>query len=108
MNFNDYQEQTHKTNIYPKEHMLEALTLGLCSEAGEVASKVKKFFRDAESYELGYLEEAIEKEIGDLTWYCSELATHLGLSLDEIARKNIKKLKDRQERGVLGGSGDNR
>ncbi len=38
----------------------------------------------------------------------ANLATELGLSLEEIADENLSKLKDRQKRGMIGGSGDNR
>lgn len=36
------------------------------------------------------------------------IASDLDLSLNEIAEGNVTKLKDRQERGVLKGNGDNR
>jgi hypothetical protein len=36
------------------------------------------------------------------------LAADLGLSLDEIAARNLDKLRSRAERAQLGGSGDRR
>ena len=82
--------------------------LGLVGETGEVADKIKKVIRD----DGGKLSEEkrrdIEKELGDVLWYLANLATELNLSLDEIALKNLEKLQDRQDRGVLRGSGDNR
>ena len=54
------------------------------------------------------LAEFISKEIGDVLWYCSQLSSEFGLSLDKIATQNIDKLSSRQERGVLQGSGDDR
>jgi hypothetical protein len=41
-------------------------------------------------------------------WYVAVLADYLDLSLDDIATANLAKLASRQDRGVLGGSGDNR
>jgi hypothetical protein len=41
-------------------------------------------------------------------WYLAVFADQLGMSLDEIAQKNLDKLQSRKQRGVLGGSGDNR
>jgi len=48
------------------------------------------------------------KELGDVLWYVSQLASELGLELDEIASANLDKLLSRQRRGVLSGSGDDR
>jgi hypothetical protein len=36
------------------------------------------------------------------------LADFLGFSIEEVAQKNVDKLIDRKDRGVLGGAGDNR
>ena len=52
--------------------------------------------------------EDIAKELGDVLWYVAVLADYLDLSLDDIATANLAKLASRQERGVLGGNGDNR
>ena len=41
-----YERLAKTTAIYPKEKALEYLALGLTSEAGEVASKIKKIIRD--------------------------------------------------------------
>jgi NTP pyrophosphatase (non-canonical NTP hydrolase) len=48
------------------------------------------------------------KELGDVHWYVAQLASELGLGLDEIARGNLDKLFSRQRRGMLSGSGDDR
>jgi hypothetical protein len=36
------------------------------------------------------------------------IATELNVSLNEVASNNISKLKDRQQRDVISGDGDNR
>jgi NTP pyrophosphatase (non-canonical NTP hydrolase) len=48
------------------------------------------------------------KELGDVLWYVSQIASELGLELEEIAQANLEKLLSRQRRGVLSGSGDER
>jgi NTP pyrophosphatase (non-canonical NTP hydrolase) len=48
------------------------------------------------------------KELGDVLWYLSQLASELGLELDAIAAENLEKLLSRQHRGVLSGAGDDR
>lgn len=81
------------------------LILGLISEVGELAGKIKKGIRDNKGL---VNEDAIESELGDVLWYLARLAYCYDISLSEIADTNIKKLKSRKERGVLNGSGDNR
>ena len=98
-----YEERARLTAIYPKEKALEYLALGLTSEAGEVAGKVKKLIRDGKGDK-----KAIASEIGDVLWYCAMLAKETKVSLNDIMKDNLKKLYSRKERGTLQGSGDNR
>ena len=107
MNFNAYQKAALSTAIYPDKVIYTAL--GLASEAGEVAGKVKKILRDRGGNFLGAeFREAVKDELGDVLWYVAALAADLGLKLDDIAQANLDKLADRVERGVIGGSGDDR
>ncbi len=99
-----YQKSCLETAIYPKDKALVYLALKLSGEAGEVAEKVGKNLRDGGQLD----DQLLAKELGDVMWYVAVLAEHLGYDLSEIAEMNIKKLKDRKERGVLGGSGDSR
>ncbi len=106
--FNDYQDKTNSTAIYPKEKALEYLVLGLASEAGEVAGKLKKYIRDNNSVVGVYEASVICGELGDVLWYISQIALELNTTLESVAQANIEKLSDRKTRGVIGGSGDSR
>ena len=109
MNLNDYQTKSRLTAKYPViGHAVVYPTLGLANEAGEVAGKIKKVFRDKEGEINPETREALKAELGDVLWYLAQVATELGLSLDEIATANIAKLVDRLERGKIQGDGDNR
>lgn len=108
MDFNEYQFQTRLTASYPQARALEYLILGLTSEAGEVAGKYKKIIRDNDGIITEELMLALADEVGDVLWYCSELATALNTNLGAIASRNTDKLQSRKSRGVIGGSGDNR
>jgi NTP pyrophosphatase (non-canonical NTP hydrolase) len=109
MNFEEYQEKSRKTAKYPEAgNNYIYPTLGLSGEAGEVAEKIKKVIRDKGGEINDETRSEIKKELGDVLWYVSQLATELGLSLDDVAESNIQKLYDRMERGVLQGNGDNR
>ncbi len=109
MNFNDYQTRSRETAQYPSiGHGVIYPTLGLTNEAGEVAGKIKKIFRDKEGA-IGEAEhDALKAELGDVLWYLAQVCTELELSLDEVAESNLAKLLDRQARGKIKGDGDNR
>jgi NTP pyrophosphatase (non-canonical NTP hydrolase) len=110
---NSYQDFTKTTAIYPdagtgndKELMYLALGLG---EAGEIQNLVKKIYRDNQDDEqVTESANSIAKELGDLCYYIARMADVLGFSMSEILAMNEAKLRSRQERGVLGGSGDER
>jgi NTP pyrophosphatase (non-canonical NTP hydrolase) len=109
MNFSDYQNRSRKTAIYPAiGHPVVYPTLGLANEAGEVAGKVKKIFRDKQGRIGAEEREALKGELGDVLWYLAQVCTELELSLDDVAQANIEKLYSRLERGKIGGDGDNR
>jgi len=106
MTFDEYQQRANKTAIYPLEKGFEYLATGIAAEAGEVAGLISKGIRGDN---LGMVaEDDLVKEIGDVLWFVSQLATHMDVDLSEVAEINIAKLEDRQKRGKLKGSGDNR
>ena len=101
--FDMYQDFTDSTAIYPEEQGLEYTALGLASEAGEFAGKVKKMIRD-KTYDT----EAMIAELGDVLWYVARAAAELDVHLSDVAKDNVEKLKSRMERNVVKGDGDNR
>lgn len=110
MTFDHYQTEAHKTSLdtaiggdtllYP--------VLGLAGETGEIVDKVKKIYRDHGGKMTEEQAAELAKETGDLLWYIAEICTQLDVSLGFVAFGNLKKLADRQARGVIGGNGDNR
>lgn len=108
MNFQEYQDAAVATAIYGQGVAVSYPALGLCGEAGEVANKVKKVFRDDGGVVNEEKRSALKGEIGDCLWYLAALCRDLGISLADAASENIAKLLSRKERGTLQGSGDNR
>jgi NTP pyrophosphatase (non-canonical NTP hydrolase) len=109
MNFSEYQKLAAETAIYPDQVYRIYPTLGLCGEAGEVAEKVKKLYRDHRGViPNGEWQDDLLKEIGDVLWYLAAICRDFEIELDWAAQLNIAKLQSRKERGVLKGSGDNR
>lgn len=108
MTFNDYQQFCETTAVYPTERALEYLTLGLVGEAGEVANKAKKIFRDHAGKLTPDRARELVEEIGDVLWYVSELAGLLDWDLEQVAILNRDKLLRRKTANTIHGSGDNR
>lgn len=129
MEINEYQKMALETAVYPKEYKTIYPALGMNGEVGDVADKVKKVLRDSQVIVRdgsGTISEVIvrdisgaiilpdakreelSKEVGDVLWYVATMAYDLGYTLEEIATMNYHKLKSRQQRHQLNGSGDNR
>ena len=109
MTLSDFQRRSRATAVYPGagDNLLYP-TLGLCGEAGEVAEKVKKMVRDDGGELTAARRDALAGELGDVLWYVAQLATEADLDLGDVAQANLAKLRSRQERAVLQGSGDDR
>jgi NTP pyrophosphatase (non-canonical NTP hydrolase) len=108
VDFAEYQRLSRRTAEYPREAWLSYPALGLSGEVGEVAEHAKKAIRDDGGRVSDERREAMAAELGDVLWYVAQIASELGLDLDEIARANLDKLLSRQQRGVLSGDGDDR
>lgn len=98
----------------------------LAGEAGEVADKIGKHWRNYNTSQLKEAvpppvhigmdgasmtddqREAVALELGDCLWYIAAIAVELGFSLEQIALMNKAKLAGRAQRGTILGEGDNR
>ena len=121
MEFNEYQKEAHKTAVYKKNRTMTVYHVGAIgtikvplypfikvgAEANEIPDKVAKVIFRGDNQGRLYNNE-LEKEIGDILWYCAEMATQLGVSLEYIAIQNIHKLSERAKQNKIKGSGDNR
>lgn len=106
-NFDIYQRESRKTALYPPiGHPIVYPALGLVNEAGEVAGKVKKIFRDKHGQISDDDRQALKAELGDVLWYLAQVCTELGLNLAEVASANLEKLFSRLERNQIRGEGD--
>ncbi len=109
LTFDQYQLKALSTAVYPdKGHNIIYPTLGLNGEAGEVAEIIKKVIRDKGAIITKADTAKLRLELGDTLWYVAAICDELGLSLADVAQGNLDKLSDRQQRGVIGGSGDDR
>ena len=106
MTVNEYQElaMTTLNKDLTEDQILLNGVMGLCGESGEVIDLVKKWF--AHGHELD--KEKLVKELGDVAWYIAEIATALGVTLDEVCTKNIAKLKKRYPDGFKSENSINR
>jgi NTP pyrophosphatase (non-canonical NTP hydrolase) len=106
MDFNEYQREAINTAVYPKLNGLTYAVLGLVGESGEVAEKMKKMMRDG--IPLEDVKRDIGYELGDVLWYLANLANEIGMTLEEVATRNLLKVRDRTERHKIHGNGDYR
>jgi len=97
MELDEYQQLALRTAGHREntEQVLLYTALGLTGESGEVAEMIKKTFFHHHPLDR----EALAKELGDVLWYLAVMADALGKSLDDIARQNIDKLRQRYPEG---------
>ncbi len=97
MTLDEYQQLAARTLGRDRTHeqQLANAALGLTGESGEVAEVIKKHLFHATPLD----QDALAKELGDCLWYIGAFATVLGLSLDEIAQRNVDKLRKRYPEG---------
>ena len=92
MDFGEYQFEARRTQRkdLPLWAMREHALYGLSSEVGEVLGLHQKVHH---GHPLD--ETELRLEIGDVLWFLVELCDVYGWSLEEVARANIAKLRNR-------------
>lgn len=106
MDFTEFQSRSYK-NIQSHSSQKDELLnwcVGLCEEVGETMNVVKHHFWPGEDID----EEKIAKELGDVLWYVSAIASNLNLNLGIVARLNIEKLEHRYQQEFSKESSDKR
>jgi NTP pyrophosphatase (non-canonical NTP hydrolase) len=89
MEMNEYQQRAASTDIRPDPSDVSFPLLGLAGEVGTLVAEYKKSMRSGEMY-VGFRDQVAE-ELGDLLWYIGALARTCGLSLNDIAERNLEK-----------------
>lgn len=87
-----FQALTRRTQ--PKATVAEKLghfALGLCEEAGEAATPVKRCIYYGQRLD----EDMLRKELGDVLWYACALADAAGFLMSDVLQANIEKLAKR-------------
>jgi NTP pyrophosphatase (non-canonical NTP hydrolase) len=100
MKFCTFQEAARQTDQRAGTDLADIAVhlLGLVGEAGSVATEYKKLLRDGPAHTAA--KARLREELGDVLWYTATLATKLGLDLDDIARANLVKTRDRWMRST--------
>lgn len=88
--FSGTQQSTPKAN----NHFL-MVSLGIAGEAGEVADLTKKLFFHGHDF----VKQKFILELGDVLWYVARMASLLGVSLEDVAKANVEKLRARYPNG---------
>lgn len=110
MTLDEYQQQAQQSVINHHDPLMDKTiwVLGISGEASEIAEKWKKIV----AYDDGDISDdkkaELAKEMGDVLWYLAAFSHSLGISLQDIAEDNIKKVLSRKKRGITKGRGDNR
>ena len=107
MQLNEYQHLATRTaNRLTGREQLNCAALGLAGESGEFADIVKKLMFHGHEF-TDEMWEKLADEVGDILWYVSLAAHALNMlhpkngctTLDELAERNIEKLKKRYPEG---------
>lgn len=98
MDFLSYEKEAYQHAAYPNLGLGIYPSLGLAGEVGELVEKIKKIHRDHNGEISEENKNLLAKEAGDVLWYLANFCREIGFSLEEIAKINVAKIKDRRKR----------
>ena len=81
--------------LTPEQAHLVHMSMGVSGEAGELIDAIKKYTMNQRELDLVNVIE----EIGDIYFYLQGMEAALGLTREEILRRNIVKLNERYSEG---------
>jgi NTP pyrophosphatase (non-canonical NTP hydrolase) len=87
---NAYQTLSAKRDVRPDPDDPVFPLLGLSGEVGSLVAEYKKRMRAGGTYVR--FEDQVREELGDLLWYLAAMARTMGLSLEEVAEQNLRKI----------------
>ena len=99
MKFKNYERESRR--YLQDDYTLTFYTVALSGGVGDVCNALKRNMRDSiarkcEGMTVEQTEELLH-ELGDVLFYLTRCAEKLGSSLEEVAFKNIAKLKNRYD-----------
>ena len=96
MTINEYQElaQQMASTTAPITKIKNGI-LGLCKGTNKIAD----VYHESLYLKYDFDRDHMTEELGDVCWYAAELATGLGVTLDEVMGRNIEKLHKRYPDG---------
>lgn len=103
MNMSEYQTRAATFAQYDDPFYPWASLMVESAEAADIPLKPLLRGDDKDPYP-----DQLLGELGDVLWNLAMCAKEAGWSLEDVAEYNLKKLEDRQNRGVIRGDGDER
>jgi NTP pyrophosphatase (non-canonical NTP hydrolase) len=97
MTFDDYQTAAARTvnpSLGADDRLLDAAS-GLAEEAGEILAHMRKHRFQQRAID----HDEVVLELGDALWCLATIATSLGVTLGDVAARNVEKLKRRHPKG---------
>jgi NTP pyrophosphatase (non-canonical NTP hydrolase) len=105
----DFREYELKAAVFMNPDLddrgaLLMVTLGIGSESGEIIEQVKH--HAYHGHKLDNME--MIKELGDMLWYVAAMCGYIGVSMEDVAKRNIEKLTKRYPDGFTSTASINR